>query len=60
MGFAVCIGAELNNAIQEQWPAPDTHARRLRWWLKARSDELTGNGQGEDRTASAADPVRPS
>ena len=41
MGFAVVIGAELNNAVQEQWPAPKTHAHRLRWWLKARAEELT-------------------
>jgi membrane protein len=43
MGFAVCIGAELNNAIQEQWPAPETHARRFRWWLQARG-ERAANG----------------
>ncbi len=26
LGFAVMIGAELNTAIQEEWPAPATHA----------------------------------
>jgi membrane protein len=40
LGFAVVIGAELNNAIQEQWPAPVPHARRFRWWLRARAEEI--------------------
>jgi membrane protein len=35
-GFAVMLGAELNAAIQEQWPAPVTHTHRLRRWLTAR------------------------
>lgn len=26
LGFAIMLGAELNNAIQEEFPAPDTHA----------------------------------
>jgi membrane protein len=43
LGFAVVIGAELNNAIQEEWPASDTHARRFKWWLKARVDQITGD-----------------
>jgi len=29
LGFAVVIGAELNAAIQEQWPAPETYTKRL-------------------------------
>ena len=33
LGFAIMIGAELNAAIQEEWPAPATHAKRFRWWL---------------------------
>ncbi|ORV61427.1 ribonuclease BN [Mycobacterium europaeum] len=35
-GFAVMLGAELNAAIQEEFPAPKTHAHRLRKWLEAR------------------------
>jgi membrane protein len=57
LGFAVVIGAELNNAIQEQWPAPQTHTRRLRWWLKARTAEITGTAPTADEPASAAGPV---
>ena len=39
-GFAIMIGAELNAAIQEEFPAPRTHAHRLRRWLLARSPAL--------------------
>ena len=35
-GFAIMIGAELNAAIQEEFPAQATHAHRLRKWLVAR------------------------
>jgi membrane protein len=60
LGFAVVLGAELNNAIQEQWPAPQTHTRRLRWWLKARTAEITGTAPTADEPASAAGPVNDS
>lgn len=36
-GFSIMIGAELNAAIQEEWPAPATHAHRLRRWIQART-----------------------
>jgi membrane protein len=35
-GFAVMFGAELNAAIQEEFPAQATHAHRLRRWLVTR------------------------
>ena len=35
-GFAIMLGAELNAAIQEEFPAQATHAHRLRTWLLAR------------------------
>jgi membrane protein len=54
LGFAIVIGAELNNAIQEEWPAPETHARRLRRRLR----ERTTNGQTP--VAEPAEPVSPS
>jgi membrane protein len=41
-GFAIMIGAELNAAIQEEWPAPATHAHRLRTWLTDRTAAVTG------------------
>ena len=37
-GFAIMLGAELNAAVQEEFPAPKTHAHRLRNWLVARLD----------------------
>lgn len=39
-GFAIMLGAELNAAIQEEFPAPRTHAHRLRRWLLSRSPAL--------------------
>jgi membrane protein len=39
-GFAIMLGAELNAAIQEEFPAPRTHAHRLRIWMLARSPAL--------------------
>ena len=58
MGFAVVIGAELNNAIQEEWPVSDTHARRLRWWLNARVDAIIGNEPPADTKDEPADAER--
>jgi membrane protein len=46
-GFSVMIGAELNAAIQEEWPAPATHAHRLRAWLVRRTAAITGNNDPE-------------
>ena len=43
LGFAVVIGAQLNNAIQEQWPAPPPHSHRFRWWLKSRAEEIVSD-----------------
>jgi membrane protein len=54
-GFAIMLGAEFNAAIQEEWPAPRTHAHRLRRWLIART-----KSEGADDTDGAADePVNP-
>ncbi|MGE2727920.1 YihY/virulence factor BrkB family protein [Mycolicibacterium vaccae] len=38
LGFAIMIGAELNAAVQEEWPAPDTFVSRLRSRLNARGE----------------------
>lgn len=40
-GFAIMLGAELNAAIQEEFPAPRTHAHRLRHWLLSRARGVT-------------------
>jgi membrane protein len=42
LGFAIMIGAELNAAVQEEWPAPDTHARRVRGWIEEKADAVNG------------------
>ena len=42
LGFAIMLGAELNAAIQEEWPAPVTHAKRIRWWLEEKAASLNG------------------
>ncbi|ABM13267.1 MULTISPECIES: YihY/virulence factor BrkB family protein [Mycolicibacterium] len=61
LGFAIMIGAELNAAIEEEFPAPDTHAKRFRWWLEAKAESLNGTtsptaAPGEPR-AAAGGPV---
>ncbi|PRC42426.1 ribonuclease BN, partial [Mycobacterium sp. ITM-2017-0098] len=59
LGFAIMIGAEFNAAIEEVWPAPDTHAKRFRWWLEAKAaDSLnTGNGSAAADSATPAAPT---
>jgi membrane protein len=52
LGFAVMLGAELNAAIQEEWPAADTHAQRLRDWLEDKA--LNGNGAAAKDSAADA------
>ncbi|MGH3596962.1 MAG: YihY/virulence factor BrkB family protein, partial [Mycobacterium sp.] len=51
-GFAIMLGAEFNAAIQEEWPAPATHAHRLHRWLRSR----TPVGNGGDPPAAPAQP----
>jgi membrane protein len=56
LGFAIMVGAELNAAIQEEWPAPAPHAHQLRGWLRSRSKP--GNGvlpAAGDRSAPRPD-----
>lgn len=42
LGFAIMIGAELNAAIEEERPAPMTHAKRFRWWLRGKAKSANG------------------
>lgn len=44
LGFSIMVGAELNAAIQEEFPAPDTHARRLREWIEEKTDDARNGG----------------
>ena len=45
LGFAIMLGAELNAAIQEEWPAPATHAKRFRAWLEEKAAGTPQRGQ---------------
>ncbi|GFG69126.1 YihY/virulence factor BrkB family protein [Mycolicibacter senuensis] len=54
LGFAIMLGAELNAAIQEEWPAEATHLRQLRIWLVSRS------GRGDPGDKPVKEPVRSS
>jgi membrane protein len=57
-GFAIMLGAELNAAIQEEFPAPATHAHRLRNWLLARAGAFTASTDpvSAQHNARAAEP----
>ena len=44
LGFAIMIGAELNAAIEEEWPAGATHTHRLRRWLGVKAELRDGSG----------------
>jgi len=57
-GFALMLGAELNAAIQEEFPAPATHAHRLRNWLLARADVGTdpADSPSPQHSTTAAEP----
>ncbi|MDV3125071.1 YihY/virulence factor BrkB family protein [Mycobacterium sp. 21AC1] len=55
LGFAVMLGAELNAAIQEEWPASETHARRLRGWIEEKT--INQNAAAPKRTGAADEPT---
>ncbi len=55
LGFAIMIGAELNAAIEEEWPAPTTHATRVRGWIEAKTDAFGANGSSPG--TAQAEPV---
>lgn len=46
LGFAIMLGAELNAAVQEEFPAPVTHARRLRGWIEEQAESLKESQSG--------------
>lgn len=63
LGLAIVLGAQLNNAIQEVWPAPLPSTRRLRRVLGPRSDASPTDAPPAELPAAAgslqADPERP-
>ncbi|MCW2514514.1 MAG: putative rane protein [Mycobacterium sp.] len=58
LGFSIMMGAELNAAIQEEWPAPETHAKRFKGWLEDKADERNGDSARNGATAVRAAPSR--
>jgi membrane protein len=57
LGFAIMIGAELNAAIQEEWPAPVTHAHRWRLQIKEKAQEkLADKDRARNGKVPSADP----
>ena len=53
LGFAIMMGAELNAAVQEEWPAHATHAKRVRLWLGRKAESLNRSGESRDSRADA-------
>ena len=58
LGFAIMLGAELNNAIEEEWPAPATHANQLRTWLEDKAAQKT-SAKAEPAAAATDSPAAP-
>ncbi|MET4431523.1 membrane protein [Mycolicibacterium sp. 624] len=59
LGFAIMIGAELNAAIEEEWPAPETHAKRLRGWLEEKAESLNSDGGASTASVDDEKPAAP-
>ena len=59
LGFAIMIGAELNAAIQEEWPGPDTHAHQVRTWLERKAATRSGADRRQRRAAGGQREPRP-
>ncbi|WNG89682.1 YihY/virulence factor BrkB family protein [Mycobacterium sp. ITM-2016-00317] len=54
LGFSIMIGAELNAAVQEEFPAPETHANRLRAWLGAKAENRSARTRPSPAPAAPA------
>jgi membrane protein len=52
IGFAIVVGAQLNNAIEEMWPAHMTHRERRRWRrleMERVAERLRADGDTDNR-----------
>lgn len=57
IGFAIILGAQLNNAIEETWPAPMTQRERRRWRrleMDRAAERLRAESRADRRRATAA------
>ena len=52
LGFAIMIGAELNAAIEEEFPAPAPHAEQVRTWLRRKATSKGGSDTEEPQPVS--------
>jgi membrane protein len=59
LGFAIMLGAELNAAIEEEFPAPETHVDRLRGWAQERAAESNGGSSNGVAPQAAPSVARP-
>ena len=57
LGFAIMIGAELNAAIEEEWPAPPPHWRRWRDARALRKGQKQAGTESSGAADSAATPA---
>ena len=58
LGFTIMIGAELNAAIEEEWPAPEPHWRRWRARRQVATDTVNAPEQAfPDTPGPHAEPV---
>jgi len=44
LGFAIMMGAELNAAVEDEWPAPVPHWHQFRSWMQRRNQPANGSG----------------
>ena len=57
LGFSIMIGAELNAAIEEEWPAPEPHWHRWRArWQNGRRTGAADPNQAPDREPAGISP----
>ncbi len=52
LGFAIMMGAELNAAIEEEWPAPKPHWHQ--WRERRRSGDSAPEGEAESKSATVS------
>ena len=58
LGFAIMMGAELNAAIEEEWPAPRPHWLQFRTWLQNRKQGSGAGAPGADDTSAGPQEAR--
>ncbi|MCV7342837.1 YihY/virulence factor BrkB family protein [Mycolicibacterium rhodesiae] len=57
LGFAIMIGAELNAAIEEEFPAPAPHAEQVRTWLRRKAKSRGDNDNKDEAPEDQPQPA---